>query len=119
MANTLNGYIDELRRSYDRNLGYARFRLGVAVAILSLLFTFGYDRILGSNGSNSSATEAVAAAASGPEIAPLAALAALLVLAGICFFLGSYFRVLYRQDNAMLTALTYEMERRNRQEGAL
>ena len=122
MANILTGYIDELRRSYDRNLGYARFWLGVAVAILSLLFTFGYDLILGSDGSNSSATEAAATAgvaASGPEIAPLAALAALLVLAGACFFLGFYFRVLYRRDNAMLTALTYEMERRNQQEAAL
>ena len=119
MANILTGYIDELRRSYARNLGYARFRLGVAVAILSLLFTFGYDLILGSAGSNSSATEAAATAggpASGPEIAPLAAL---LALAGACFFLGFYFRVLYRRDNAMLTALTYEMERRNRQEAAL
>ena len=122
MANILTSYIDELRRSYDRNLGYARFCLGVAVAILSLLFTFGYDRILGGDGSNSSSTEATAAAAgpaSGPEIAPLAALAALLVLAGACFFLGFYFRVLYRRDNAMLAALAYEMEQSKRQEGAL
>ena len=122
MANILTSYIDELRRSYDRNLGYARFWLGVAVAILSLLFTFGYDRILGSDGSDSSATETAATAAgpaSGPEIAPLAALAALPVLAGAGFFLGSYFRVLYRRDNAMLAALAYETERRQRQEGAL
>ena len=111
--------MDELRRSYDRNLGYARFWLGVAVAILSLVFTFGYDRIFG-DGSSSSATEATAAApASGLEIAPLAALSALLALAGTCFFLGLYFRVLYRRDNAMLATLAYEIERYNRQEGAL
>ena len=122
MANILTRDRDELQRSYDRNLGYARFWLGVAVAILSLLFTFGYDRILGGDGSNSSATAATAAAAgpaSGPEIAPLAALAALLVLAGACFFLGFYFRILYRRDNAMMAALAYDIERCNRKEGAL
>ena len=65
------------------------------------------------------ATATAAAPASGLEIALLAALGALPVLAGVGIFWGFRFRVLYRQDNAMLAALAYEIERHNRQEGAL
>ena len=89
----------ELERSYDRNLGYARFWLGVGIAILSLLFTFGYARIFGDDGSSA----AQSAADQTPDITALLALLALFLIAAICFGLGFVFRVLYRRDNAALT----------------
>ena len=41
-----------LRRSYDRNLGYAKFWGGAGIVVMSLLFTFVIDRVFDDNGSS-------------------------------------------------------------------
>ena len=91
----------ESQRSYERNLGYARFWLGVGIAVLSLLFTFGYDLIFGDAGAGQSPTTAVATT---PAPAWFALLA-LIVLAGLCLYLALYFRNLYRGSNADLVRI--------------
>ena len=91
----------ELQRSYERNLGYARFWLGVGIAVLSLLFTFGYDLIFGDAGAGQSPTTAVATT---PAPAWLALLA-LLALAALCLYLVLHFRRLYRGNNADLVRI--------------
>ena len=89
---------DAFQRSYDRNLGYARFWLGVGIAVLSLLFTFGYDLIFGD-------TRPPAAAAATPAMTAWLALAAVFTLALICFIMAAYFRRLYQEDNAALVRI--------------
>ena len=96
MANSADAA--ELQRAYDRNLGYARFWLGVGIAILSLVFTFGYDLIFGYSGDSSSQP----AAEPTLEITALLALLGLFAFAATSFILASHFRALYRRDNAAL-----------------
>ena len=96
MANSADAA--ELQRAYDRNLGYARFWLGVGIAILSLLFTFGYNLIFGYSGD----TNPQPAAEPALEITALLALLGLVAFAVTSFILASHFRVLYRRDNAAL-----------------
>ena len=81
----------DLQRSYERNLGYTRFWLGVGIAVLSLLFTFGYDLIFGDSRP--------------PAITAWLALFALFALAALCFYLVLHFRILYRGNNADLVRI--------------
>ena len=91
-----------LRRSYDRNLGYARFWGGVGIAIVSLLFTFVIDRIFEDSGSSGSPTEHLS------EIAVWLTLSVLAIAALVCFVLGSIFWLLYRRDDLELIRIEQE-----------
>lgn len=108
----------EVERSYERNLGYARFWLGAGIAVLSLLFTFGYNLIFSNDDdppppSAPPAPEPPPAAELMLETPALFALLALFVFAATCLILGHHFRRLYRQDNARLAQIEH-----NHQEAA-
>lgn len=112
MANTSDD-IDtgDRQRSYDRNLGYARFWLGASLAVFSLMVTFGYELVFGDGGSAASPKPA------GPDLTgpELLTLLGLLLFAVACLCSSALFWFLYRRDNAALAAAA----RRNRQEAAL
>ena len=83
----------EVERSYERNLGYARFWLGAGIAVLSLLFTFGYNLIF-SNDDDPSPPSAPPAPEPPPtaelmlETPALFALLALFLFAATCLISG-------------------------------
>ena len=88
---------EALQRSYDRNLGYAKFWGGAGIVIMSLLFTFVIDRVFDDSGSSYSAAPGTA------EIAVWLTLLALMLTVSACFSLAFIFWRHYHRDDAALT----------------
>ena len=107
--------VSRLKRSYDRNLGWCRFWLGISLAVATLTFTFAMDRVF--DPLFDSSTEGPAPAVNGPSntdhvdqanlvgLIGIAVICILVFVGGIRLFLSIYFRVLYRRDDTALAAM--------------
>ncbi len=89
------------KRSYERNLGYARLWTGVGLAILSLFFTFLFGQLIdliGDTASQNAAKQALI------ELAVYV----LSIAAAVCFNTGIVFWMLYRHDEVALARIEQE-----------
>ena len=110
--------VPQLKRSYDRNVSWCRFWLGISLAVATLTFTFGVNQVfdplfegaptradergdLNDNGQTDSFT-----------FTGVAVMIALFLIASVCASLAAVFRVLYQRDNVILSAIehTYQEE---------
>ena len=103
--------VSQLKRSYDRNLGWCRFWLGISLAIATLTFTFAVNQVFGPPMENTRAANAERSdVEDSNEVDPIrftsvAVMFMLVVVATICAVLSARFRLLYRRNDAALTAI--------------
>ncbi len=97
-----------LKRSYQRNLGWCRFWLGISLAVATLTFTFAVDQVFDLSSERvSTSTDVRNSTAKNNPSDPIsfANVAVILMLVGIsalCVALSALFRDLYRIDDATL-----------------
>lgn len=104
----------QLKRSYDRNLGWCRFWLGVSLAVATLTFSFAvdevFDPVFGSDAETSATdTHAQAVLDDATQPAPVGftsvtVISILVLLVSICVGLSAIFQALYRRNDRVLTA---------------
>ena len=105
-----------LQRSYERNLGWCRFWLGVSLAVFTLTFTFAVDQVFFPN-AESVPTNVGALTDAGSDgrvdsidFTGIAVTYALVFIAAACASLSARFRILYLRNDAALTAITANQE---------
>ncbi len=105
-----------LTRSYERNLGWCRFRLGVGLAVATLTFTFAVDQVFDlSSERDSTSTDAQNSSAKNNPSDPIsfanvAVMFMLLGISGLCVALSALFGALYRRDDALLAAFEHPFQ---------
>ena len=86
------------KRSYERNLGYARLWTGVGLAVLSLFFTFLFGQLIDLIDDTASQDAAKL------DLIELAVYV-LSIAAAVCFNTGIIFWLLYRYDDLVLVRI--------------
>ena len=105
-----------LKRSYERNLNWCRFWLGVSLAVATLTFTFAVDKVfdLSSERVSTSTDVQNSSAKNNPSesisFANVAVMLMLVGISGLCVALSALFRVLFRIDDAMLAAFEHPLQ---------
>ena len=89
-----------IKRSYHRNLGYARFWMGASLTILALLFAFVMDRV------NRIVSE-LAGDRSEVGFSEVTGIFALIFAAASCAGLAIAFWHLYRRDDFALSSIEH------------
>ena len=103
--------VHRVKRSYDRNLGWCRFWLGISLAVFTLMFSFAVDQVF------EPLTERPPGAAdersdTGPNkqeepfsFTAFVVMFLLFLVASICAGLSVSFRALYQRDDRALTVI--------------
>ncbi len=101
------------QRSYDRNLGWCRFWLGVSLAVATITFTFAVDQVfdLSSERVNAAVGELNCAETNDPtdpiRFSKIAVMLTLGVISGLCVGLSARFRILYQRDDQLLAVIDH------------
>ena len=103
--------VPQLKRSYDRNLNWCRFWLGISLAVATLTFTFGVNQVfdplfedapasVDERGDVNNDSQADSFTFTG-----VAVMIAMFLIASVCASLAAVFRVLYRRDDEALAVI--------------
>ena len=101
------------QRSYDRNLGWCRFWLGVSLAVATLTFTFAVDQVFGLPPEQvSAAVDKLNSAETNDPSDPIrfsriAVMLTLGIISGLCVGLSARFRILYQRDDRLLAVIDH------------
>lgn len=108
--------VSRLQRSYERNLGWCRFWLGVGLAVVTLTFTLAVDQVFFTNAELIPITAGALndtgsiVQADSTDLTGIAVVCSLVFLAAACASLSALFRILYLRNDAALTAITANQE---------
>ena len=100
--------VAQVERSYDRNLSWCRFWLGVSLAVATLTFTFAVNQVF------DVPTERVGTPTDGSSdqsepvsFSDIAIMLTLVGIVGVCVGLSALFQVFYRRDDNTLIAMEH------------
>ena len=102
--------VSRLQRSYERNIGWCRFWLGVSLAVVTLTFTFAVDQVFFTNAERIPITAGALNDTGGSgqtdstDFTGIAVIYALVFIAAACASLSARFRILYLRNDAALAA---------------
>ena len=102
------GDVSRLSRAYDRNFAWCRFWLGISLAVATLTFTFGVDRLIEDRNVDQD-TVAIGETAKIEKVKPdeinpseIFVLTLLISVACVCAGLSIRFRELYTENDRLL-----------------
>ncbi len=105
------GEISRLTREYDRNLTWCRFWLGISLAVATLTFTFGVDRLIDDRNVDQD-TVPIRDNVKLDEVKPdvvkpseVFVLTLLISVACVCAGLSIRFRELYTENDRLLSSI--------------
>ena len=99
--------VARLKRSYDRNVGWCRFWVGVSLAIATLTFTFAVERVFEPLFEPTTAICRSADTENDGQVdlisfVSIGIIFLLILLSAVCAVLSARFSTLYRRDDAAL-----------------
>jgi hypothetical protein len=103
--------VSSLKRSYDRDLGWCRFWLGISLAVATLTFTFAVNQVFdplfvrGPIGTDEQVKMEDSNRNDQVVLSEVLVISGLILTNCVCIVLSLGFRVLYRRSDAALTAI--------------
>ena len=103
--------VSRLKRSYDRNIGWCRFWLGIGLAVATLTFTFAVNQVFSSPVERAPiAADELSDMEDSDQVNPISyigivVMCSLVLISAVCVVLSAGFKGLYRRNDAALTLL--------------